>query len=122
MSPARPPEGAQLPPGGTARSEKGASVTRHAPTLVAAACLLLTGCGSLVPATDKIAPPLRTEFRPTAAAVETPPNVAHEWDDFFSDARLRQVVGIALQQNRSLRASAAALEPLRPAPSLKAVP
>lgn len=82
-------------------------------TPLALACLLLAGCGSLVPATEKIAPPLRADFRPTVTASATPASVAHEWDGFFADSRLREVVGIALQQNRSLRASAAAVERVR---------
>jgi multidrug efflux system outer membrane protein len=86
-------------------------------TLLSAACLLLAGCGSLVPATDKIAPPLREDFRPAATAATTASAaqaaMAHAWDGFFADARLREVVGIALEQNRSLRASAAAVERVR---------
>ncbi|MCY4746404.1 efflux transporter outer membrane subunit [Pelomonas sp. UHG3] len=86
-------------------------------TLTALAALLLSGCASLVPATDKPTPPLREDFRATAApspAVATAAaEAAHDWDAFFTDARLRQVVGIALAQNRSLRASAAAVERVR---------
>lgn len=78
-----------------------------------AACALLAGCGSLVPATDKIAPPLRNDFRPVATPSAATADTAHEWDGFFADARLRQVVGIALAQNRNLRASAAAVERVR---------
>lgn len=81
-------------------------------TLIAAAALL-AGCGSLVPATDQPAPPLREGFRLAGAPVDLPADRAHEWDGFFADSRLRDVVGIALQQNRSLRASAAAVERVR---------
>lgn len=88
-------------------------MTRHHLTLLAAACVLLAGCGSLVPATDKIAPPLRENFRPGTTPADTTAGAAHEWEGFFADARLRQVVGIALAQNRSLRASAAAVERVR---------
>jgi len=88
-------------------------MTRHHMTLLAAACALLAGCGSLVPPADKIAPPLREDFRPTATPAATTSGAAHEWDGFFADARLRQVVGISLAQNRTLRASAAAVERVR---------
>ncbi|MFG6431993.1 efflux transporter outer membrane subunit [Roseateles sp. LYH14W] len=81
-------------------------------TLIAAAALL-AGCGSLVPATTKIAPPLREDFRVSATPADTTAAAANEWDGFFADARLRQVVGIALAQNRTLRASAAAVERVR---------
>lgn len=88
-------------------------MNRQPLTLLAATCALLAGCGSLVPATEKIAPPLREDFRPAATVGDTVPGAAHEWDGFFADARLRGVVGIALTQNRSLRASAAAVERVR---------
>ncbi|QPF74695.1 efflux transporter outer membrane subunit [Roseateles sp. DAIF2] len=79
-----------------------------------AASLLLAGCGSLVPPREHSTPPLREDFRPAATAgTAVPADLAHEWDGFFADVRLRQVVGIALAQNRSLRASAAAVERVR---------
>jgi outer membrane protein, multidrug efflux system len=86
---------------------------KHLHLSLLASCLLIAGCGSLVPPTGKVAPPLRADFRPAAAPVDLPANTAHEWDGFFADARLRQVVGIALLENRSLRAGAAAVERVR---------
>ncbi|MDR7331913.1 efflux transporter outer membrane subunit [Roseateles asaccharophilus] len=82
-------------------------------TLMAAACTLLAGCGSLVPPTEKIAPPLRQDFRPGMTPINLPTDTANEWDGFFADARLRKVVGIALLENRGLRASAAVVERVR---------
>ncbi len=81
----------------------------------------LTGCGSLTPPRDADTVALRDGFRldapkaqlPGAAADAQAPVPTSPWDAFFTDARLRQVVGIALQQNRSLRASAAAVERVR---------
>ena len=106
-----------------------------------AAIALLLGlgaCGSLVPSTDTPRPPLREDFRfpaapasaasgagsasaatPTAtptmnlAATEASTAATHEWRGFFADARLDEVVALALDQNRSLRASAAAVERVR---------
>ena len=99
----------------------------------------LGACGSLVPSTDTPRPPLREDFRPpaaasapasaasgaasalasaatptatptvNAAATEASTAAAHEWRGFFADARLDEVVALALDQNRSLRASAAAV-------------
>ena len=79
-----------------------------------AAAALLAGCGSLVPRTEAPVPPLRSDFRAgaPAPAVDTAAADAavREWAGFINDPRLREVVGIALTQNRSLRASAAAVE------------
>lgn len=83
-------------------------------TLLGAACALaLAGCGSLVPATDKPAPPLRESFRVGMTPIDIRTDTANEWDGFFADERLRKVVGIALTGNRSLQASAAAVERVR---------
>jgi len=83
----------------------------------------LGACGSLVPSTDAPTPPLREDFRPgaiaaaasaaSASASAAPTAASHEWRGFFADARLDEVVAIALDQNRSLRASAAAVERVR---------
>lgn len=81
--------------------------------LLASACLLLTGCGSLVPPTGKATPQLRQDFRLGMTPIDIRTDTAHEWDGFFADARLRKVVGIALVENRPLRASAAAVERAR---------
>jgi len=80
------------------------------------AVLGLSACGSLVPTGDAPRPPLRDDFRvmaPAAAASQAASSASHEWRGFFSDARLDEVVAIALDQNRSLRASAAAVERVR---------
>ncbi|MDH0867927.1 efflux transporter outer membrane subunit [Mitsuaria sp. GD03876] len=81
----------------------------------------LSACGSLVPSTDAPRPPLREDFRPAAAAASAsaPADAAssaapsHEWRGFFADARLDEVVAIALDQNRNLRANAAVVERVR---------
>jgi outer membrane protein, multidrug efflux system len=86
-----------------------------------AAVLGLGGCTSLVPPAGTPDAALRGDFRVTASdataqtSASTPATAApaHEWDGFFADARLRQVVGLALAGNRSLRASAEAVERVR---------
>jgi len=84
--------------------------------------LSLTACGSLVPNADAPRPPLREDFRPNAVAAAASSSASttsvttaasHEWRGFFADARLDEVVATALDQNRSLRASAAAVERVR---------
>ena len=76
----------------------------------------LAGCGSLVPS---VAPPqasLPESFRAEAGvapAALADAAAANEWDGFFVDERLRRVVGLALNGNRSLRASVAAVERAR---------
>lgn len=83
---------------------------------VIALALGLSGCSSLVPPREASNAPLRDNFRPaTALAVDAPAAApaAHAWDGFFLDPGLRQVVGLALANNRSLRASAAAVERVR---------
>lgn len=90
----------------------------HASTLALAASLLaLGGCGSLTPPAGSPQAALPQDFRAEgAAALE--PGLAdaasrHAWAGFFSDERLRQVVGLALEGNRSLRAGLAAVERAR---------
>ncbi|RZL28954.1 MAG: hypothetical protein EOP35_25645, partial [Rubrivivax sp.] len=82
-------------------------------TVIAAGSLLLAGCGSLVPPAGKPEPQLRHDFRLGMTPIDIRVDTANEWDGFFADARLRKVVGIALLENRSLRASAAAVERVR---------
>ncbi len=75
----------------------------------------LAACGSLVPPTEPPNAGLRDSFRVGSAepSMAVPATAAHEWDGFFADARLRQVVGLALAENRSLRAGLAAVERAR---------
>ena len=79
----------------------------------AAGLLGIAGCGSLVPPAQAPSAALRDSVRTEADPAATSAAAAHAWDGFFSDARLRQVVGLALDGNRSLRASLAAVERAR---------
>jgi xanthine/CO dehydrogenase XdhC/CoxF family maturation factor len=84
---------------------------RHCLVLSAA---LLAACGSRGPPTEPPQANLRDSFR--ASAVEpsmATPAAAHEWEGFFADQRLQRVVGLALAENRSLRAGVAAVERAR---------
>ena len=81
---------------------------------MALTALALAGCGSLVPPAGSPQAPLRENFRAETVAAETTlAETASEWDGFFTDERLRRVVGMALAGNRSLRASVAAVERAR---------
>jgi NodT family efflux transporter outer membrane factor (OMF) lipoprotein len=95
------------------------------PALSLLATLALAGCGSLVPPAEGPTATLRDNFRvapgpadpANASEPATPgmsdPAAAHEWEAFFLDERLRRVVGLALAENRSLRAGVAAVERAR---------
>jgi NodT family efflux transporter outer membrane factor (OMF) lipoprotein len=85
-------------------------------TALAAAALALSACGSLAPPAGTPQAPLRENFRAEPMATEAPlagSAAASEWDGFFVDERLRRVVALALDGNRSLRASVAAVERVR---------
>ncbi len=80
-----------------------------------AGVLLLAGCKSLIPAYERPAAPVATQFAvaagtPDANAVAAP-DLA--WQDFFQDARLKQLIALALQHNRDLRVAALNLEQAR---------
>ncbi len=80
---------------------------------LAATLALLTGCGTLVPPSETPNAALRESFRDRSDAPLATPAAAHEWDGFFTDDRLRQVVALALADNRTLRAGVAAVERAR---------
>lgn len=86
---------------------------RRGMLLAGLGALALAGCGSLVPPTEAPSVALREDFRSTAEPALASAAAAHEWDGFFADERLRSVVGLALEGNRSLRAGMAAVERAR---------
>ncbi|MBN9408135.1 MAG: efflux transporter outer membrane subunit [Burkholderiales bacterium] len=83
---------------------------------VLAAALVLAGCANLAPDYERPAAPLpRADWpagSPAAAAVSTPP-AELPVRDFFVDARLRDVVTLALANNRDLRVAALNIERAR---------
>ena len=91
------------------------------PAAMALFALALTGCASLVPPVESPQAALRENFRADGATssesvlgdAAVAVAAATEWDGFFTDDRLRRVVGLALTGNRSLRASVAAVERVR---------
>lgn len=79
---------------------------------------LLAGCGSLTPRYDTPAAavpptlPLYAPAAPASAAEATVP-VATAWQTWVADARLREVIGLALEHNRDLRSAVLAVEQAR---------
>ncbi len=86
---------------GPGRSE----AVRHARwPATAAGALLLAGCSSLVPPYTRPAAPVAAQFPLVpASTARTPEAPDLAWEDFFRDERLRQLIAIALQNNRDLR-------------------
>lgn len=82
----------------------------------ALASAVLAGCGSLIPTYERPAAPVAAQF--PMAAVDGSGNTAVAapdlaWQDFFQDARLRQLITLALEHNRDLRVAALNLEQAR---------
>lgn len=75
---------------------------------MAVAGLLLAGCGALTPVYQRPSAPVAAQF-PVAPAESQDPVVAASdlaWQDFFRDERLKQLIAIALNNNRDLRVAA----------------
>jgi outer membrane protein, multidrug efflux system len=78
-------------------------VLRTGAALLAAA--LASGCMSLAPSYERPAAPVPAAFAgDTAGAGPTASELA--WQEFFGDARLKSLIGIALANNRDLRIAA----------------
>ncbi|MFT3760476.1 MAG: AdeC/AdeK/OprM family multidrug efflux complex outer membrane factor [Thauera sp.] len=85
-------------------------------TLAAAAATTLLGACSLIPAYERPAAPVPAEFpqaMPTEASAVAPLAADMAWRDYFADERLRQVIGLALENNRDLRIAALNIERAR---------
>ena len=76
-----------------------------------AAALLLAGCANLAPIYERPASPV-----PAAYPGATPDSTAAaqaDWQEFFSDARLRELIDLALKNNRDLRVAVLNIEQAR---------
>jgi len=81
---------------------------------VAAAITVLSGC-SFIPKYERPAAPVATQW-PGGPITETPGQKAAPdvpWQDFFRDARLQQLIGTALANNRDLRVAVLNIEQAR---------
>lgn len=87
--------------------------SRHQPfgTLAATLSLGLLSACSLTPEYQRPAAPVPTAYAGSAAVAAAPAMPA--WADFVADERLRQVVTLALQNNRDLRVAMANVEQVR---------
>jgi len=86
-----------------------------------ALALLMTGCVNLAPKYERPAAPVAGGFPTVEGTVnsgnpvanEAPANIA--WQRFFADARLQQLIALALQNNRDLRVAILNIEQARAA-------
>ena len=82
----------------------------HLGTLVSA--LLLAGC-SFVPSYERPTPPVAPAFVGQSEQGARGAVADMEWKSFFRDERLRQLIELALQNNRDLRVAVLAIEQTR---------
>ncbi len=76
--------------------------------------LALSGCANFAPDFLRPAAPIPTEWPASAAPVGQGKSLAETgWQDFFADARLKQVVDLALHNNRDLRVAVLTIEKAR---------
>jgi len=76
-----------------------------------AAALLLAGC-SFIPKYERPEPPVAPAFPYPGAQAGTPASEL-AWEQFFADARLRELIGRALHNNRDLRVAVLNIEQAR---------
>ena len=81
------------------------------PTLVAAACIIMSGCVNLAPKYNQPDAPIANTW-PTEQAGNSTATPAYElgWKEFYGDTKLHQLIELALNNNRSLQQSALAVE------------
>jgi len=79
--------------------------------LLAALAALIAGCAVAPPALELPAPPVAEAFPGGAGQGTAAADIA--WQDFFADARLKQLIGLALANNRDLRGAVLAIEQAR---------
>lgn len=90
------------------------SQARFAPVLTAVA-LSLAGCATMIPTYERPAAPVAAAY-PGAPAAQAPAGAAAsdiEWQSYFGDARLKRLIGVALNNNRDLRAAVLNIEQAR---------
>ena len=81
-----------------------------------AAALLLAGCASMAPDYERPAAPVEATFPGAESATALAEGAAAadiSWHAFFSDPRLKHLLGIALENNRDLRVAGLAIEQAR---------
>ncbi|WP_317205393.1 efflux transporter outer membrane subunit [Janthinobacterium sp.] len=81
---------------------------------MAALALALSACASLAPPYERPALPVAAGF-PEADAATGAAAASLDWREYFADARLRQLIAQALENNRDLRIAALRVEEARAA-------
>jgi outer membrane protein, multidrug efflux system len=84
-----------------------------APVLIAASAIFLTGCGTLAPDYKQPVLPVAAQFAGASAEAASAAAADIEWQNFFADAKLKQLIEAALQNNRDLRIAALNIEQAR---------
>jgi multidrug efflux system outer membrane protein len=79
---------------------------------VLAAALLLAGC-SMIPTYERPDAPVAPIWAGTPGTAAAQPAADIEWQGYFNDAQLRQLITLALQGNRDLRVAALNIEQAR---------
>jgi outer membrane protein, multidrug efflux system len=103
---------------------KNTTVLKRAGTLSAlATSLMLGGCMSFIPAYERPAAPVAATYAPelTPAGGNSTAGAAAdiEWQRYFTDARLKRLIEIALVNNRDLRVAVLNIEQARAAYQIK---
>ncbi|MGB4117238.1 MAG: efflux transporter outer membrane subunit [Polaromonas sp.] len=86
------------------------------PVFIAACALFLGGCASLAPEYKRPPAPVAAQFPVVSgamAAASTTPASGIEWQSFFTDAKLKQLIETALLNNRDLRIAVLNIEQAR---------
>ena len=93
--------------------------TRLPHLLAVSAAALLAGC-SMIPAYERPAAPVADSFPAYSSSTATPalaadalPAASVAWQDFFSDAKLKRLIELALGNNRDLRMAVLNIEQAR---------
>lgn len=103
---------------------KNTLLVKRAGTLsVLATSLILGGCMSFIPAYERPAAPVAAayapELAPAGGAGATTAAADIEWQRYFTDARLKRLIEIALANNRDLRVAVLNIEQARAAYQVK---
>ncbi|WP_313415199.1 multidrug efflux RND transporter outer membrane subunit SmeF [Stenotrophomonas sp.] len=85
----------------------------HSIAVSIAATLALAGCSTLVPKDTAVAPAIPAQWPAEATQGQVADVAAVGWRDFFTDARLQQVIDQSLQNNRDLRVAVLNVERAR---------
>lgn len=84
-------------------------MTKHF-VLTALAAAVLSGC-SMIPTYERPAAPVPAQYAQAADTASAP--APRDWQQYFTDARLQQLIGIALENNRDLRVAVLSIEQAR---------